>query len=1394
MPTPRSDPEKIPSSLKEAVADSVANITYGNVSGAGEFGAVVYGAPPSRLFVSGFLLPQRETDDGDEVTSPIWISSHGLDLQLSAKGPGRVTVRARFAVYLRVFPTETDLQRPNCRLRLPELVPEKKRDLRDKYNAVLDTRWEALQPTYKTKQRCPEWKSIMQEEWLALCKAEKIPAFDWLAKEALPAAPAGGEEMIKEGPDLVVGSEVVEATPPPTVQFDASSDVLFEPVEPPQKWHRLLVEPPPLTIDPYMGQAELAETVAKHNEVMETHVAARISEWLQDTDPLSGGKLWAYRKGETVKASERGNWNKYLTDMRARNGSPHVPAFKPCFDIEPTRDFADLSRLNLHVALENRSELLPRSGDRIEHGLFQVSVEVKVPATLHRSLRLDRVEPSYRYNRYMVYPAIGYNGGVELASADADLVFLRTTWAPRFVQPRVRPLEYPGVVRKMRTLANATDVAGLTPIVNQFKEWIAALPKQVDPSAGAASTAEADREKRAFAVHLKQWEQECDSIAAGIALLDESRKHWEKPGPQVNPLAIPFEAWRAMNESMANLMHRNSGNDNGTWYLFQLAFVLATLPSVVTRMPEYKLRYDAKRDDAVTLLYFSTGGGKSEAFFGLLAFTLFLDRLRGKTFGVTALVRYPLRLLTVNQAQRMARLLAQAEIVRVAKGYLGAAFAIGFWVGGTGTPNSHSGRGVRDVPFVDAVDVSETALEQSNQRYAAARKAWRKLPRCPFCSGETGLRRLREAQGGTIAHICHDTKCFSWRDGQITPLPFYICDEDIYELAPAVILGTVDKLALIGHSARTIRRVLGLFGAAPWRQLATGRLKMPMAKDMADGAAAHGCEPLHPAYENGLKLFHDPAPSLIVQDEAHLLDESLGSFAGLFESGLDAIFSELTKVQRHTVAEDPQGQRRRAKVIAASATVADPERQLEHLYQRHIPATQFPHPGPDIYNSFYAAPQPPDEAARQELPESQLEQKAKTGRYYRAIMTNGRPHTATVVAILAAFHATITGLLRGLLSDDATANSAARDVLLRHLSTAVTEPFLRAALAASTATQLATLIDLHRVALTYVTNKKGGDQIQAAEAEETRKRHAVLQLPFHELRAALITGSVDQGEIEKAVELTRNRPKEGEPFAPLGESLRSIVATSAISHGVDIEELNSMFFAGLPSDVAEYIQASSRIGRAHVGFSLLMPTPQRRRDRYVVEVFDIFHRFLERMVQPAAIDRWAEKAVLRVMPSFFQSAVCGAVSLGNMLTLPDSEKGRWRPLDHVSQILDLHNKDKKAFEDRITDFIELAVGLTENFAPDGKEHYQRMVRETVRSFLDELAGGAYKNTSLFEYFGDQNVLRRPMTSLRDVDEGGTIRKGSSDPNPKGKPFLDAEEVTSLMDTIRYGNAEAGEKE
>ena len=1381
----RRDPTKIPSTLKEAIADSLCNLTFGNVSGSGAFGEYVFGAPPSKIFVSGFLLPHRGTDDGDEVTSPIWISSHGMDLQLSSSGSGIVRITPKVSVYVRVLPATKDLLRPDCKPKL-SLKDEKRNELKQKLTDALNVRWEKIKDKYDARWKCPEWKSIQDDERINLFKQEGLPSnLDLFSFGSGEVTKYAEEDTTNDNDDATLinlDSDII-----PKLQDDH-----FDLIPIPPKWKRFEFILPPLELDLTESPTNRANVLASHEAVMESTIAARLKAWADDVDPVTGGKLWVFRQHEAIPPSLWTKWNLYLEAARLRDNPPVLPEIKLGWDIEFIPDFNDSTRVNFHVAIENRSELLKRDADIKEHAVFQVGLDVVVPQNNHCPLRLDRVEPSYRFNRYLQYAAIGFNGGVEETPAETGKIQLSTTWHPRYVQPRLRPIEYPNVISNIRQLAEANDFQGLRPIVKHFRAWIESTKKTVDPSLGADSQDAAGRETEKFMKDLKLWEAEADGIEAGINILEESKAAWSGSGPQTNPVGIPFEAWRSMNEAMANLMKRRLQDDSGEWRLFQLAFILASLPSLVTRLPEFQHHYNAERDDSVTLLYFSTGGGKSEAFFGLLAFNLFLDRLRNKIFGVTALVRYPLRLLTVNQAQRMAKMMAEAEQVRQAKKYGGAPFSIGFWVGSGGSPNRHNSKGVSDVPLVNNVSISEEKLFESDLHYAAARKAWRKLPSCPFCGAETGIRRLPTNLGGTIAHVCQNESCYSRPSGEEKPLPFYICDDDIYDLAPSVILGTVDKLALIGHSGPTIRRILGMFGAAPWYNQNLGRIFIPTDKDLNDLPERKNCISVFPAYASGLKLFHDPVPTLIVQDEAHLLDESLGTFAGLFESTLDALFERIAKAQRKIVATDSVGNRRRAKVIAASATVSEPQRQLEHLYQRHIPATQFPSPGPDIYNSFYAGPETADELERRELSDEFIEFRAKTGRIYVGIMTNGRPHTATAVAILSAFHVNITQLTHQILSGDKSQQDLAVATLVSHIRPSPISDLMKKAILAADFEEIATLIDLHRVALTYVTNKKGGDQIQSAEGEETRKRHASLDIPFDGLPTRLITGSVDQGEIEKTVELTRARPNPGEKFEDLSTAIRSIIATSSISHGVDIEELNSMFFAGMPSDIAEYIQASSRVGRTHVGFVLLVPTPQRRRDRYIIEVFDIFHRFLERMVQPAAIDRWAEKAVSRSIPSIFQAAICGAISVGNFLRLDDDKKGNWVSLDYCSRVLAMHKADKKGFEDTITAFIELAIGLTDGFAPDGKEHYQRMVREEVRSLLDEMAQGFNKDTSLKEFFGQQNTLRKPMTSLRDVDQAGLIRKGSRDPHGGGR--LDRNDVLAIMETIRYGQAEIGDSE
>lgn len=1367
----RVDPKNIATSAKEAVADALLNIIGTRASGAGEFGEVLYGSKPSERLGSGFLLPQRMDDDHDEVLSPIWIRTQGLDFQVAAGAAGRIKVIPAFALYVRVLPDTEDLKRRDCRLNF-RLTTEARRQLREVERRALEAWWTKNSATYRRKQDHPEWQQVRRDIRENAQREIGLPAGVNLSD--VTQAPATEDEA--------EGGDVARAVDPGTAP--AIPDALFDPLAIPEKWQRLDVVLPTLEFTPAPGRA-LDEEIAQASVALNEAVRQRLQTWAADSDMSRGGARWGFRDRIRIRPSEYQSWSTTLERIRANGRAPAIPEFRLAWDIRVTHDWVDRTRLNVHVALENRS-LPPARGEsrHVELAIFQTNVSVELPRSLHAPLVMARVDPSYRYNRFLRYPALGFNTAVREELRDDALLSLQTTWMPRYVQPRIQPAPEATVSLNIAALAHPDGLRGIESLPAAFDQWIRRVEGSVDPTRDIPrSDRDAmERERSKFANDLERWRAEAASIEVGLQILQRSKAAWSVRGPQVDRTAMIYEAWLAMNETMAAVARQKQYDD---WRLFQLAFILASLPSLVTRDAAFSTLYEAKRDDTVTLLYFATGGGKSEAFLGLLTFALFFDRLRGKGRGVTALLRYPLRLLTIQQAQRTAVVLANAECVRQARGHAGRPFEIGFWVGSSGSPNRLNDPAVRDVPtLADAPVAEEAALLESDRRYRVAARAWNKLPRCPFCRSGTALRRM-SADGGPLAHLCTNIQC-TWNTPSLRALPFYICDEDIYAYAPSVLLGTVDKLALIGHSPRTIRRVLGMFGAAPWMETSTERLVTPTRRDLVAGAAGMGCTPLQPAYPDGLSLFHDPFPSLIVQDEAHLLDESLGTFAGLFESMLDAMLDDLAPALGERVAWNPEHtRRRRAKVVAASATVSKPERQLEHLYQREIPATQFPYPGPDLYHSFYAAPVEPTDPARAALPHDWIETRAEHARLYAGILTNGRPHTTTTVTILASYHLTISSLYENIVGATDVGINAARAQLMRHISDGPLHALHVETLRRAPAAELLTLIDLHRIALTYVTNKKGGDQILSAESEETRKQHAREGVACGELRTKLISGGVEQGEIQAVVEEAQRHVAAGELFEPLETTLRSIVATSAISHGVDVDELNAMFFAGLPSDVAEYIQASSRVGRTHVGFCLLIPTPQRRRDRYVVEVFDSFHRFLERMVQPAAIDRWAAHAIARVIPSLFQAYMCGTLPSVELLAAPPERKHTVRSNDLVDEITWRYQNQHEALVTGLREFATRAIGLTPTYAPDGAAFYRDLVELRLTDLLRNLNQGEFSGARLRHYFDRQPTsLLRPMTSLRDVDQAGLIARAAG---PARRRYTD-ELVTDVMYFVRHGMA------
>lgn len=1400
----RADPLQIPTALKEAVVDSLVNLTFQRISGHGPEGEVLFGARPRSLLSSAFLLPvPAGSISGDEVTQPIQICAHGLDFQVSQVEQGQIIVKPSLRVYVRVLPSLEDMSRPDCllRFRLNDLT---RRDLQDRLYSALAAKWAEMKSTYTRRADHPEWKSAEEEIQARIHKELGLPKdLRTMFSKGLPEEESEGVTIAEAATDEAAG-EGFEA-PDGAAPELSLKDSQFQPMDIPHKWRKLPLQQdrlPSFILDPRLAKQDLRRACELASSELNGVIGAALREWAESAD----GQDWGYRTGIKVFPSEYKGWSTFLKKVRTAGKSVALPTIALAWDVRVASDWLDPSQASVHISLENRSAPLKKNRDETEDAVFQVDITATLPRALHRPLKLGRVDASYRYNKYLEYPATGFNGGVEvLHNENSQTLVLRTTWSPRYTQPRIVPKSYAAVNPHIRSLSEPDGLAGLLPLSTELDAWLATLPSQVKLNEGLAASDEVGllREQGGFSADTESWKKEIQAIQAGLRILKESKAEWDKTrkrGLQSSDKAAVYEAWLAMNETMADLMKDKFPDDKGAWRLFQVAFIVANVPAMASRMKCFVHEFERARDDTVTLLYFATGGGKSEAFFGLLALNLFFDRLRGKRVGVTAMLRYPLRLLTIQQAQRCSRVLAKAELVRRNYKYGGDPFAIGFWVGSGGSPNHHKADGMDFVPSVEKeppTPKGEAALQENNVNYQLQKDAWNKIPNCPFCKAETALR-LFPALGGTLAHVCTSVSCPSnlggWR-----PLPFYICDSDIYDLAPSVLLGTVDKLALIGQSATTLRRIYGMLGAAPWRHQVTGRLHVPQQpKDFARGPAGLGYEGLFPAYPDGVKLFHDPFPSLLIQDEAHLLDESLGTFAGLFESALDAVLTEMGKPLHALVAFEPDGQtRRRAKVIAASATVSEPQRQMEHLYQRPVPAMQFPFPGQSLYESFYAGPKAPSgqDVGRSALASLDTEKWASWSRVYVAFMTNGRPHTATTVSVLSNFHTLISQFLMGLSSQNVSQINLLRARLGAGVSEGPLSVLYRGMISTATDSELATLIDLHRIALTYVTNKKGGDQIMAAEFEETRKRHNDRGLDIGDLKTKLISGSVSQGDIQHTIEEAQRRPLPGQPMGEIGGVLRSVIATSSISHGVDVDEFNAMFFAGMPSDIAEYIQASSRVGRTHVGFIVLIPTPQRRRDRYIVEVFDSFHRFLERMVQPAAIDRWAGKAIERVLPSFIQAYLTGVRYMSDITTADPDDKGKVANFDWIPNVIREFKQEtsKKKLVDGLCRFIERAIGLdNEDFAPGGKEHYSTLVRDKVYDLLNGWASNDLQaEQSMYNYFKEQSsVMNKPMLSLRDVDEMGTIHFGGKDLNGR---WLGTDLARKVMIFIRHGVAESDVK-
>lgn len=908
----------------------------------------------------------------------------------------------------------------------------------------------------------------------------------------------------------------------------------------------------------------------------------------------------------------RDNWMVPATALRdaealrtwcgAESKQPKPPVFEVDVEVQLKDWSAQCSQVIVTLVNRSSENSTFEKDDYWELTLFDASIT----ATLDDGSRIlpysfAALPNSYRFDRDQWGTGVNCVAMVDSSRSKATTEAIATHLQPRLEHRRIEGLDL-----SFKKLIDdpLPALRGVADAMAEYRStrWATEKAKLDRYPADHLFRVEFDRD-------LAEFDRDAKEFQAGIDLLRD---------PRFDSLR---QAFCLTNEAFAEVGRAHE------WRLFQLVFVVRNLAALAAR--EWP---SVAATDDVEILWFPTGGGKTEAFLGLLTTALFFDRLRGRAAGVTGVIRLPLRLLSHQQFQRVVRTVAAAEQVRRRRNLAGRAFSVGYWIGQGGSPN-----------IVDKATAKEW---ESNP---ASCQKWRKISRCPFCGSNVSLRFNRALW--SLAHHCESGQC-----GNKGDLPLYVVDDELYRFLPSVVVGTVDKLAAFGFQRRFGNLIGWPIGLCP----------------------KHGYSPLQTclvpdckeeAKEVSLK---DPVPSMLVQDELHLLKEDLGAFDGHYETAVLGAQAEV-----------PGG--RPWKVIAATATIEAFDWQVEHLYCKR--ARRFPSPGPTWQDTFYS------------------HTTSATNRLFVGILPFNRSHINSMISALWIYHREIRALRKKLTEQRGTV----RELLGGAWSD----------------DDIAQALRDYEVSLTYVLTRKAGDQM--AESLATQVAGYMRDEGEEHVQIRSLTGQTSTIEVEQILdEIELGGRRQDVSNAPVD----AVVATSMISHGVDVDRFNFIAFFGMPRLTAEYIQASSRVGRRFPGLALVMFSPARERDRSHFHLFGKYHQYLERLVEPPAINRWAKFAIKHTLPG---------ILIGSIINVASRQLRRKLHLERDLYAA-LHNQ-------QVLTIDTLVERVVRYYAPDRDRvgELTAYVKHDVELFVNGLRRNAARNIWEAHDF-------RPMLSLRDVEE------------------------------------------
>jgi len=620
--------------------------------------------------------------------------------------------------------------------------------------------------------------------------------------------------------------------------------------------------------------------------------------------------------------------------------------------------------------------------------------------------------------------------------------------------------------------------------------------------------------------------------------------------------------------------------ENRTWRLFQLAFILLNIPSVTNLFhPDRSHETDAVAD----LLWYATAGGKTEAYLGLTAYVLALRRLQGDIagrqgdHGMAVLMRYTLRLLTLQQFQRAAALLCACEVIRRADApkWGTVPFRLGLWVGKKSTPNT--------------IKQAAEALKQSRTggRPLAGGTPYQ-ITSCPWCGVEIKENNLKAYEApadiGRVVTYCGDSMgmCeFSEAKAPKEGLPVMVVDEEMYRRPPSLLIATVDK-----------------FAQMPWR----GEVQMLFGKVNAfcprhgfvspeiEDAQSHQARGGLPAVKNFPQTPLRP-PDLIIQDELHLISGPLGSMVGLYEIAVDELCSW-----------EVEGKKIRPKVIASTATIRRAPDQVRKLYLRKLEV--FPPHGTGIANNFFSIRREPGP----ELP----------GRRYLGICAFGRRYPVALIRVYLAFM------------------GAAQALYKKYDKLA--DPWMTLIGYFNSIRELAGarrwVEDAIRSRLRDIDQRGlGKRQILFGAVEELTSRKSGTDIPKILERLEVVFDKAKEAQ-RKADRAARKPVQPPDPYDV-------VLATNMISVGVDIDRLGLMVVAGQPKTTSEYIQATSRVGRSVAGPGVVCALYNwaRPRDLSHYETFEHYHDTFYKHVEALSVTPFAPRALDRGLSGVLVSLI-----------------------------------------------------------------------------------------------------------------------------------------------------------